>query len=177
MQRLFKALYFAGILAQIVVRFPFVRQHRQTAKVDQRVTTTERGLLLVMTVGMFFLPATYSLTRWLDFANYRWSPRSQARAGGAGAVLLAAAPRLMRALTVLGTAAMFLVGGGILVHGVPALGHGIEGWLAQFGGVAAALGSMLANLVIGVIAGAVVLAAVEVGKKLFGRKGHGQAAA
>jgi predicted DNA repair protein MutK len=43
-----------------------------------------------------------------------------------GKGLLLAAPKLMKALTVIGTAAMFLVGGGILSHGVPPLHHGIE---------------------------------------------------
>ena len=60
---------------------------------------------------------------------------------------------------------------------VPALGHALEAWLAQWGGAASVLGSMLANLVVGVIAGAIVLLAVEAGKKLFGKKGEGQAAA
>jgi uncharacterized protein len=45
-----------------------------------------------------------------------------------GRGLLAFAPWLMKALSVLGTAAMFLVGGGILLHGVPALGHAVEHW-------------------------------------------------
>ena len=54
--------------------------------------------------------------------------------------------------------------GDLLSHGTPFY------QLAQFGGVASALGSMLANLLVGVIAGAVVLLAVEAGKKLLGKK-------
>ena len=106
----------------------------------------------------------------LDDAGLYLSQRASAMAQAVGRGLLRLAPWLMKALSILGTAAMFLVGGGILVHGVPALGHGIEGWLAQFGGLASALGAMLANLVVGVIAGAIVLLAVEAGKKLLGRK-------
>ena len=41
----------------------------------------------------------------------------------------------MKGLSVAGTAAMFLVGGGILVHGVPALGHAVEAWAAPAGGL------------------------------------------
>jgi len=132
------------------------------------------GIAIAMTVGVYGLVA--GIVKLDDLGLYL-SRRAGSAAQAIGRGLLRLAPWLMKALSVLGTAAMFLVGGGILVHGVPALGHGIEAWLAQFGGVAAVLGSMLANLVIGLIAGAIVLAVVEVGKKLMGKKGHGQTAA
>jgi predicted DNA repair protein MutK len=81
------------------------------------------------------------------------------------------APWLMKALSVLGTAAMFLVGGQILVHGVPALHHAVEGWAASAGRVWGTLGSMVADAAIGIAAGIVVLVAVELAKKvLSGRK-------
>ena len=148
------------------------------------------GIAIAMTVGVYGLVA--GIVKLDDLGLYL-SQRAGSASQAIGRGLLRLAPWLMKALSVLGTAAMFLVGGGILVHGVPALGHalegwvaqvgggivvhgvpalghGIEGWLAQFGGVASALGSMLANLVVGVIAGAVVLLAVEAGKKLLGKK-------
>jgi predicted DNA repair protein MutK len=50
-----------------------------------------------------------------------------------GKGLLLAAPRLMKALTVIGTAAMFMVGGGILTHGIPLLHHAIEHRAAEPG--------------------------------------------
>ena len=125
------------------------------------------GIAIAMTVGVYGLVA--GIVK-LDDAGLYLSQRASAMAQAVGRGLLRLAPWLMKALSILGTAAMFLVGGGILVHGVPALGHGIEGWLAQFGGLASALGAMLANLVVGVIAGAIVLLAVEAGKKLLGRK-------
>jgi len=69
----------------------------------------------------------------------------------------------MRFLSVAGTAAMFLVGGGILVHGVPALNHAIEQFAIGVQGpaslVAAVLPTLIAGL-LGVVAGAVVLAGV-----------------
>lgn len=125
------------------------------------------GIAIAMTVGVYGLVA--GIVK-LDDAGLYLSQRASAMAQAVGRGLLRLAPWLMKALSILGTAAMFLVGGGILVHGVPALGHGIEGWLAQFGGLASALGAMLANLVVGVIAGAIVLLAVEAGKKVLGRK-------
>ena len=69
-----------------------------------------------------------------------------------GRLLLAMAPRLMKTLSVLGTAAMFLVGGGILLHGVPALGHALEHWTQELGALASLLNSLGAGLA-GVLAG------------------------
>jgi len=72
-----------------------------------------------------------------------------------GEMVLAFAPKMMKALSVLGTAAMFLVGGGILVHGVPLLAtwlHGIEG-IAHGLPVAADLFSGLASLVYNAVVG------------------------
>ena len=86
------------------------------------------------------------------------------RAVGAG--ILRTAPWLMKALSVAGTAAMFLVGGGILTHGVPVLHHGIE-VLAEAaarlpaGPLLAALTPSLAEALVGVIAGALVLLLVS----------------
>ena len=77
-----------------------------------------------------------------------------------------AAPWLMKALSVAGTVAMFLVGGGILVHGVPALSHMIEQAVQQHSAVAQVLLTSLADGVVGVVAGAVVLAAVLLARKL-----------
>jgi protein-S-isoprenylcysteine O-methyltransferase Ste14 len=90
MEKLFRVLYFAGIVAEIIVRAPHERQRRQIPKTDQRITGVERGLLTVLFGTMFFIPLAYSLTPWLRFADYRWSPAAKARAGGIGALLLAA---------------------------------------------------------------------------------------
>jgi len=76
-----------------------------------------------------------------------------------GGWILAAAPWLMKGLTVLGTAAMFLVGGGIFVHGIPWL-HGVVVDLSP-GGAGGFVVEMLGNAVVGIVVGVVVLAAVE----------------
>lgn len=132
------------------------------------------GIAIVMTVGVYGLVA--GIVK-LDDAGLYLSQRASGTAQAIGRALLWLAPWLMKALSVLGTAAMFLVGGGILVHGVPALGHALQAWLAQWGGAVSALGSMLANLAVGIVAGAVVLLAVEAGRKLMGKKDQGQAPA
>jgi hypothetical protein len=93
------------------------------------------------------------------------------RLGGALAALgrgiLRAAPWLMKGLSVAGTAAMFLVGGSILVHGVPALHHWIEPWT---GGAAGWLVSMLFDAAVGIVAGALVLGVVVAVSRVRGRK-------
>ena len=72
-----------------------------------------------------------------------------------GEMVLSFAPKMMKTLSVLGTAAMFLDGGGILVHGVPLLAtwlHGIE-HIAHELPVAADLFSGLATLVYNAVVG------------------------
>ncbi len=57
----------------------------------------------------------------------------------------AVAPRLMKVLSIVGTLAMFLVGGGIVVHGIAPLHHAIEHWSAGLGGVMASTLPVVAN--------------------------------
>lgn len=90
MDQLFKVIYFAGIVVEVILRIPRERQRREIPKTDQRVTRTERGLLAGLSGGMFLFPLIYSLTKWLDFANYRLSPSTKARAGTTGTLLLGA---------------------------------------------------------------------------------------
>lgn len=116
------------------------------------------GIALIMTVGVYGLVG--GIVK-LDDAGLYLSRREGAGARAVGRGILAAAPWLMKGLSIAGTAAMFLVGGGILVHGVPALGHAVEAWADSVGGLRGGLGSMGANAAIGVIAGSMVLAAVE----------------
>lgn len=80
------------------------------------------------------------------------------RQGGAvniflGGLLLRAAPWLMRFLSVAGTVAMFLVGGGILVHGFPLLAHWLEALIHPLNGILATLAMMLGNALFGVVVG------------------------
>lgn len=82
-----------------------------------------------------------------------------------GSGILWFAPRLMRTLSVLGTVAMFLVGGGILVHGFPLLTHWVHGaehiaeQLPSIGSVAGALVPSIVGVVIGMVTGGLLLVA------------------
>ncbi len=87
-----------------------------------------------------------------------------------GQALVAAAPRLMKGLAVAGTAAMFLVGGGIIVHGVPPLARAIEGAGAALAGwPLGGAWEFLATHLLGALAGVVVGAAALAGWTLVQR--------
>ena len=94
-----------------------------------------------------------------------------------GMGLLHLAPRLMKTLSVVGTAAMFMVGGGILVHGWPFLHHLIEGTagtvaaLPGVGGVLAVVTPTLLSALAGVVAGLVLVVAMTLGFVLAGQLG------
>ncbi|MGQ0801217.1 MAG: DUF808 domain-containing protein [Pseudomarimonas sp.] len=89
------------------------------------------------------------------------------RAFGRG--ILLAAPKLMKTLSIVGTAAMFLVGGSILIHGLPALHHLIAP-LTAGGGFVATLISLAADGLVGVVAGVLIVGVVTVIGKLRGKK-------
>jgi predicted DNA repair protein MutK len=86
-----------------------------------------------------------------------------------GRFLLAAAPRFLKSLTVIGTLAMFLVGGSILVHGLPPVHHVIETVAAATKGYAAAIIPTLADLLVGLLGGCVALGAARVAGWLWRR--------
>jgi len=63
----------------------------------------------------------------------------------------------MKTLSVLGTAAMFLVGGGLLLHAIPALGHAVEEWFVGMGWITDLLNNS-AGGVLGLLAGSIAAA-------------------
>ena len=77
----------------------------------------------------------------------------------------------MKALTVVGTAAMFLVGGGILMHGLPG-GHAITHAVESVSGPLAVVATSLADMLLGVVAGALALGAVSLYGRLRGMGGN-----
>lgn len=121
------------------------------------------SISVIMTVGVYGLVA--GIVK-LDDAGLALSRRASAAAQAVGKGLLWFAPWLMKALSIAGTAAMFLVGGGILVHGLPALHHLQEGWVSTSGGFIAATTPMLFSAVIGIVAGVLALGGVSLVKKL-----------
>lgn len=121
------------------------------------------GIAVVMTVGVYGFVA--GIVK-LDDLGLWLSRRTGAAAQALGSGIVRAAPWLMKALSFAGTVAMFLVGGGILVHGVPPLHHAIVEAVQGLGAAAQAVLPVLADGVLGVLAGGLVLAAVTLLQRL-----------
>jgi predicted DNA repair protein MutK len=129
------------------------------------------GIALLMTVGVYGL---VGLIVKLDDIGLHLLQKSDGsalrRAVGQG--LLVTAPRLMHLLALVGTIAMFMVGGGILVHGWPFAHHLIEGaagalaTLPTVGTVLAAITPTLLNAVAGVVTGLLLVLAMTLVSKL-----------
>ena len=132
------------------------------------------GIALIMTVGVYGLVA--GIVKLDDAGFYLVSKEGE---GGwlsfqhwLGRRLLVFAPWLMKALGVIGTVAMFMVGGGILVHNIHLLEQAVHqlqlllGELAAIGPVLGALTPTLAGLLVGVVAGAIVLSGVTLVQKV-----------
>ncbi|AZF10030.1 Inner membrane protein YedI [Pseudomonas sp. R2-37-08W] len=127
------------------------------AQLTQQVIVLS-GIAIVMTAGVYGLVA--GIVKLDDLGLWLTQKPGQV-ARSIGGAILSAAPYMMKSLSVIGTAAMFMVGGGILTHGVPVVHHWIE-TLSQNTGALAWLMPTLLNAVAGIIAGALVLVVVSV---------------
>ncbi|WP_437888743.1 DUF808 family protein [Phytobacter sp. V91] len=125
------------------------------------------GIALVVTVGVYGLVGVIVK---LDDMGYWLVEKSALLAQMAGKALLIVAPWLMKALSVVGTLAMFLVGGGIVTHGIAPLHHAIETFSAQYPAFWLVILPVLANLLVGLLVGAVALLAVNAVSRLRGAK-------
>ena len=132
---------------------------------------------MIMTVGVYGLVA--GIVKLDDAGVYLLQKQGQGAwpyiLRWCGGRLMVFAPWLMKVLAVVGTVAMFMVGGGILAHGFHFLNAGIVMLASRLEAVAA-IGPMLAALVpvfahisIGMAAGAVVLAVVVLGQRMRAR--------
>lgn len=123
------------------------------------------GIAVLVTIGVYGL---VGIIVKLDDMGYWLAEKRAALAQALGKSLLFIAPWLMKILSVVGTLAMFLVGGGIVVHGIAPLHHAIEHMAQGSNSIVAALLPVLANLVLGFIIGAIVLSAVKLIARLRG---------
>ena len=136
------------------------------------------GVATIMTVGVYGIVAGIvkldDIGLFLSRSTVRaWYGQFQRTLGE---WILRAAPVLMKLLSIAGTAAMFLVGGGIPTHGLPALHqlstHGPAG-VTMVGGLATLLQRlwpMLFDALTGVLAGAAAVAVVAIAKRLISRR-------
>ena len=132
------------------------------------------GIAIIMTIGVYGVVA--GIVK-LDDAGLALSKSANGAAQRIGRAILAVAPWLMKSLSVVGTAAMFMVGGGILTHGFKTVHEWIESSaehtvaLPYFGSVLAGLTPTVLDAAFGILAGGLVFAAVTLGGRLVKRKG------
>ncbi|WP_020395391.1 DUF808 domain-containing protein [Thiolinea disciformis] len=136
------------------------------------------GIAILMTFGVYGLVA--GIVKMDDLGMYLVRKAEEQGSAGfkmsLGKFLLAFAPKLMKFLSIAGTIAMFMVGGGIVLHGLPlghhitegavAFVHQIQGW---FGNLLAAITPSLLTIVLGLLIGAVVFIVVEPIIKIVGK--------
>jgi predicted DNA repair protein MutK len=128
----------------------------------------------VITVGVYGLVA--GIVKLDDVGMHLMEKTGESRLAAAqrrlGEMILSFAPVMMKTLSVLGTAAMFLVGGGILVHGVPQLAewlHDIEDVTNELPVAAdlfSGLAAMVYNGIAGIVAGGVLVGVHQLVKRL-----------
>lgn len=134
--------------------------------------TVLTGIAIIMTIGVYGLVA--GIVK-LDDAGLALSRSASDAAKGMGRAILVVAPWLMKSLSVIGTVAMFMVGGGILTHGFKAIHHLIESSaehsvaLPYIGSVLAGVLPTLLDAAFGVLAGGLVFAAVALGRRMIKR--------
>ncbi|MGJ7065034.1 DUF808 domain-containing protein [Morganella morganii] len=126
-------------------------------------------IAVVMTIGVYGLVA--GIVK-LDDLGFYLQKKSAALLKKLGDGLIHATPYLMKTLSVVGTAAMFMVGGGILTHGIPLIYNLIENLAQQsalvpaFGGVLHFMTPPVANLLFGLVAGLVIVLLFTVIKRI-----------
>jgi uncharacterized protein len=136
------------------------------------------GIGVLMTVGVYGLVA--GIVK-LDDGGLYLSQREgngllPTLLRGLGRGVITFAPWLMKLLAVAGTAAMFLVGGGILAHGIPLIEHWVKSFSTRSEGgytvdaVIAVMTPVATNMVVGIVAGALALAAVVLVRKAWPSK-------
>lgn len=139
---------------------------------------TMASVATVVTVGVYVLVAAIVK---MDDAGLSLSRAADGNSPSnleafVGRSLLWMAPRLLRTLSVLGTIAMFLVGGGILIHGIPFLDHLVHGarasvsTLPSVGMLVGALIPTLITFVVGLVAGGLLVGMVSLAQKLRPRR-------
>ena len=123
------------------------------------------GIAALMTVGVYGLVA--GIVK-LDDAGLHLAGKANAAARALGRGIVRSSPYLMKFLSVAGTAAMFMVGGSILVQGVPPVHHWVEAAAAASG--LGALAQMLLEALVGILAGGLIVAVVAAGSRVLRSK-------
>ena len=127
----------------------------------------QAAVLIAVALGItvFVYGLVAGIVRMDDVGGWLMAKSSSA-AKAMGRGLIAFTPWLMRGLSIVGTAAMFMVGGSLLVHGIKPVEHWIEQVIVPTGGIVAALGPVLVHVLVGAVIGGAVVVCVELWHKL-----------
>jgi predicted DNA repair protein MutK len=125
------------------------------------------AVAVAMTVGVYGLVGV--IVKVDDFGLYLQSKKHKLTRWIGGRIV-EAAPILLKTISIVGTAAMFVVGGGILLHGLPTLDHALHDLLPHAEGFMATFMSVVLSGASGIIAGLIVLAAVKLVTKFLPKK-------
>lgn len=129
-------------------------------------------IAIVMTIGVYGLVAI--IVKIDDMGMYLAQQTSDFKQS-LGRGLLAFAPKLMKTLSIVGTAAMFLVGGGIINHAVPVIHHFTEHSveyaqdIPTVGNIIGALTPTLINFAVGILAGGIVVAVLFIAQTIWAK--------
>ncbi len=120
---------------------------------------------LAITVFVYGLVAC--IVRMDDVGN-AWMSKDRASLQALGRGLIAFTPWLMKGLSIVGTAAMFLVGGSLLVHGLRPIQAWLDASIAPLGGAVALLVPLLVHVGVGAFIGGVIVLLVQAVQRLRG---------
>ena len=67
---IFEISYWSALVVEMVIRAPINKERKKEKMTEQRVSSQEKNLLILLLTGMFIVPLIYSASNWLDFANY-----------------------------------------------------------------------------------------------------------
>ena len=67
---IFEIGYWSALVVEMVIRAPINKERKKEKMMEQRVSSQEKNLLILLLTGMFIVPLIYSASNWLDFANY-----------------------------------------------------------------------------------------------------------
>lgn len=140
----------------------------------QSASLTQQAVTLVVisvlfTVGVYGVVAAF--VKLDDLGLYLKNSASGFMRAIGGAIIRGV-PYLMKGLSILGTAALFLVGGGIIAHGIPGLHHFVEA-MEHGEGFLSFIGPVAINMVAGLVTGVIVLGLVKLYGKLFRKSAVG----
>ena len=66
---IFEIGYWSALVVEMVIRAPINKERKKEKMTEQRVSSQEKNLLILLLTGMFIVPLIYSASNWLDFAN------------------------------------------------------------------------------------------------------------